>query len=216
MLLLASACARACVLALQGVHKALHAQALDAGGEGDGGPSRGLDIASLVHRYGRSFVHSNPDVALEYYMRVGAPKPLVIATSMCCRSIETMRPISRACLRPSTLCQTVCYGLSTQPWRFANMGAIPFAAHQGDRACLVPQAAQLKGDTLEVKAQLLRELLTESNAFGYLIGSGAPGAGGGQLHQSLALSGQHKAVCVDENAVSAGRVRNILPRPIFW
>ena len=45
-------------------------QALDAGGEGDAGHSRGLDIASLVHRYGRSFVHSNPDVALEYYMRV--------------------------------------------------------------------------------------------------------------------------------------------------
>ncbi|CAL5221540.1 g3750 [Coccomyxa viridis] len=83
-----------------------HEQALDGGGEGDAGHSRGLDIASLVHRYGRSFVHSEPDVALEYYMR----------------------------------------------------------------------AAQLKGDTLEVKAQLLRELLTESNAFGYLIGSG--GAGG--------------------------------------
>ena len=49
-------------------------QALDAGGEGDGGHSKGLDIASLVHRYGRSFVHSNPDVALEYYMRVGAHK----------------------------------------------------------------------------------------------------------------------------------------------
>ena len=45
-------------------------QAMDAGGEGDAGHSRGLDIASLVHRYGRSFVHSNPDVALEYYMRV--------------------------------------------------------------------------------------------------------------------------------------------------
>jgi hypothetical protein len=43
---------------------------MDAGGEGDGGHSRGLDIASLVHRYGRSFVHSNPDIALEYYMRV--------------------------------------------------------------------------------------------------------------------------------------------------
>lgn len=43
---------------------------MDAGGEGDAGHSRGLDIASLVHRYGRSFVHSNPDVALEYYMRV--------------------------------------------------------------------------------------------------------------------------------------------------
>ena len=40
------------------------------------------------------------------------------------------------------------------------------------------QAAQLKGDTTEVKAQLLRELLTESNAFGYLIGSGGPGGGG--------------------------------------
>lgn len=49
-------------------------QALDAGGEGDGGHSKGLDIASLVHRYGRSFVHSNPDVALEYYMRVGGHK----------------------------------------------------------------------------------------------------------------------------------------------
>ena len=46
------------------------AQALDAGGEGDAGHSRGLDIASLVHRYGRSFVHSHPDVAIEYYMRV--------------------------------------------------------------------------------------------------------------------------------------------------
>lgn len=48
-------------------------QALDAGGEGDAGQSRGLDIASLVHRYGRSFVHSNPDVALEYYMQVSNP-----------------------------------------------------------------------------------------------------------------------------------------------
>ena len=45
---------------------------MDAGGEGDAGHSRGLDIASLVHRYGRSFVHSNPDVALEYYMRVSS------------------------------------------------------------------------------------------------------------------------------------------------
>ena len=46
--------------------------------------------------------------------------------------------------------------------------------------CGTLQAAQLRGDTLEVKAQLLRELLTESNAFGYLMGSGGPGATGGQ------------------------------------
>lgn len=45
---------------------------MDAGGEGDAGHSQGLDIAALVHRYGRSFVHSNPDVALEYYMRVSS------------------------------------------------------------------------------------------------------------------------------------------------
>ncbi len=42
------------------------------------------------------------------------------------------------------------------------------------------QAAQIRGDTLEVKGQLLRELLTESNEFGYLMGSGGPGAQGGQ------------------------------------
>ena len=42
------------------------------------------------------------------------------------------------------------------------------------------QAAGIRGDTLEVKGQLLRELLTESNAFGYLMGSGGPGAEAGQ------------------------------------
>ena len=63
----------------------------------------------------------------------------------------------------------------------ANVGAFALVAHQGDCATPVAQAAQLKGDALEVKAQLLRELLTESNAFGYLIGSGAPGKGGGLL-----------------------------------
>lgn len=31
-----------------------------------------------------------------------------------------------------------------------------------------------------MKGQLLRELLTESNAFGYLMGSGGPGAEAGQ------------------------------------
>ena len=70
----------------------------------------------------------------------------------------------------------------------ANMGPFALVAHQGDRTRPVSQAAQLKGDTLEVKAQLLRELLTESNAFGYLIGSGAPGKGGGQLQQAPCLA----------------------------
>ncbi|KAK9915316.1 hypothetical protein WJX75_007541 [Coccomyxa subellipsoidea] len=90
-----------------------HHQLLDAGGDGDAGRAKGLDIAALVHRYGRSFVHSSPDVALEYYM----------------------------------------------------------------------QAAGIRGDTLEVKGQLLRELLTESNAFGYLMGSGGPGAEAGALER---------------------------------
>lgn len=43
---------------------------MDAGGDGDAGRAKGLDIAALVHRYGRSFVHTSPDVALEYYMQV--------------------------------------------------------------------------------------------------------------------------------------------------
>jgi len=45
-------------------------QLMDAGGDGDAGRAKGVDIAALVHRYGRSFVHSSPDVALEYYMQV--------------------------------------------------------------------------------------------------------------------------------------------------
>ncbi len=47
-------------------------QLIDAGGDGDAGRAKGLDIAALVHRYGKSFVHSSPDVALEYYMQVAA------------------------------------------------------------------------------------------------------------------------------------------------
>lgn len=45
-------------------------QLLDAGGDGDGGRAHGLDTAAVVHRYGQLFVHSSPDVALEYYMQV--------------------------------------------------------------------------------------------------------------------------------------------------
>ncbi len=37
----------------------------------------------------------------------------------------------------------------------------------------------MQGGTLEVKGQLLRELLTESNAFGYLMASGGPGGEAG-------------------------------------
>jgi hypothetical protein len=51
-----------------------------------------------------------------------------------------------------------------------------WTSREGYVGCM--QAAQLKGNTTEVKAQLLRELLTESNAFGYLLGSGGPGGGG--------------------------------------
>ncbi len=48
---------------------------------------------------------------------------------------------------------------------------------------LAGQAARIRGNTLEVKGQLLRELLTQSNAFGYLMGSGGPGGEAGQLLQ---------------------------------
>ena len=37
----------------------------------------------------------------------------------------------------------------------------------------------MQGGTLEVKGALLRELLTESNAFGYLMASGGPGGEAG-------------------------------------
>jgi hypothetical protein len=44
-------------------------QLLDAGGDGDAGRAKGVDVGALVHRYGRSFVHTAPDVALEYYIQ---------------------------------------------------------------------------------------------------------------------------------------------------
>ena len=55
-------------------------QLLDAGGEGDAGQARGLDVGALVHRYGRSFVHSAPDVALEYYMQARR-NPILLSRS---------------------------------------------------------------------------------------------------------------------------------------
>ena len=66
------------------VRETWHVQALDAGGEGDAGHSRGLDIASLVHRYGRSFMHSHPDVAIEYYMRVSLKAHLMMPNDRRC------------------------------------------------------------------------------------------------------------------------------------
>ena len=76
-------------------------QAMDAGGEGDAGHSRGLDIASLVHRYGRSFVHSNPDVALEYYMRVSS----VLSYELVCTETE----VPNACTVVKALWLPVLY-----------------------------------------------------------------------------------------------------------
>lgn len=130
-------------------------QALDAGGEGDAGHSRGLDTASLVHRYGRSFVHSHPDVALEYYMRV---------------SPDCLRPFMSNAIKEA----------ASRGGEGQVAGQVCKRAPSVLRCVGVLQAAQLKGDTLEVKAQLLRELLTESNAFGYLIGSGGAGGTGGR------------------------------------
>jgi hypothetical protein len=64
-------------------------QLLDAGGEGDGGRARGVDCAALVHRYGRSFVHSAPDAALEYYLQARArTNDLLMKSSSCGMSIS--------------------------------------------------------------------------------------------------------------------------------
>ncbi len=56
------------------------------------------------------------------------------------------------------------------------------------------QAAQLLGDALgdvrDVRGKLLRELLTQSNAFGFLLGSGGPN-GGGAPHPVLAIVHKH-------------------------
>ncbi|KAK9828502.1 hypothetical protein WJX72_000423 [[Myrmecia] bisecta] len=98
------------------VHLAIalqHHQALDAGGEGDIGARSGVDIASVIHRYGRSFVTQAPELALEYYML----------------------------------------------------------------------AAAAKGGSLADKGALLRELLTDSRAFGFLLGSGGAGGEAGAIER---------------------------------
>ncbi len=56
-------------------------QLMDAGGDGDAGRAKGVDTAALVHRYGRSFVHSSPDIALEYYMQVACWQTLMFSAS---------------------------------------------------------------------------------------------------------------------------------------
>jgi hypothetical protein len=49
----------------------------------------------------------------------------------------------------------------------------------------------MRGGTMEVKAQLLRELLTESNAFGYLLaGAGPGGEAGGRCPGAPHASGK--------------------------
>ena len=102
-------------------------QALDAGGEGDGGHSKGLDIASLVHRYGRSFVHSNPDVALEYYMRVGCHKDLMPLWrhEMCYRSMGDHVACEHEleCRQGPCLRQSAVELLSRQAQMSAKIGA---------------------------------------------------------------------------------------------
>ena len=92
------------------------AQVWKLGGEKDQGA--GLELGTLIQRYGQSFAASAPDIALEYYML----------------------------------------------------------------------AAQAMGGTADAKGRLLRDLLTQSNAFGFLLGSGGGSGGGGESVSRQLLS----------------------------
>ncbi|GAB4816873.1 hypothetical protein N2152v2_003919 [Parachlorella kessleri] len=87
----------------------LHYGVLGASGEQDAGAgARGLDPGTLIHRYGREFLYTDAELALEYYML----------------------------------------------------------------------ASEALGGSTAVKGQLLRELLVESKAYGFLLGGGGAGEGG--------------------------------------
>lgn len=55
-------------------------------------------------------------------------------------------------------------------------------------------AAQALGNDRQTKAKLLRELLTESNAFGFLLGSG--GSHKGEIQPSVSFSSDLKAISI--------------------
>ncbi|KAL4859943.1 Nuclear pore complex protein NUP93A [Chlorella vulgaris] len=113
---------------LDAVHLAIclqHASVLDPSpADGGGGGGRALDVGSLIHRYGKEFLYTDPQLALEYYML----------------------------------------------------------------------AAAALGGSVQVKGQLLRELLVESKAYGYLLGSGGAAGEGGALARFVPNPAERGAV----------------------
>lgn len=119
-----------------------------------GAGGRGADVGGLIHRYGKEFLYTDPALALQYYM---------LAADALGGSVQ-VRPAERAWIGLAV------HGTPSP----ARSGQRQLASLPHPARCATPPAT-LATPLQQVKGQLLRELLVESKAYGYLLGSGGAG-----------------------------------------